>query len=154
VNVLANPAYVFDLGTGDLRPVAIGCIATAVLNAGVGLMAGHFFGGAAVVATSALSLAGGYVFVVVSYHIGTRLPFAVLLPRESRSLLIFSAPCAAILCGLLCSGVSRSLSSPLTSAASILAVGLLVVPLWRHPLRARLIRWAFSRTAAARAEAS
>lgn len=154
VNVLANPAYVLDLGTGDLRPVTIGCVATAVLNVGLGFIAGHLFGGAAVVAVSAFSLGGGYVFIVAAYHLHNRVPFAVLFPAESRSLLMFSAPCAVILCTLLFSRASRSFSASMTFAASSLAVCLLLVPLWRHPLRARLIRWAFTQTAAARAEAS
>jgi O-antigen/teichoic acid export membrane protein len=154
VNVLANPAYVFDLGTAALRPVTIGCVATAVLNAGLGFIAGHFYGGVAVVAVSALSLAGGYVFIVAAYHVENDVPFAVLLPPESRSLLTFSAPCAAILGALLFSETGRSLSSFMVSAASLAAVFLLLIPLWRHPLRTRLIRWAFSRPPAARAEAS
>lgn len=154
VNVLANPAYVFDLGTGALRPVMLGCIATAVLNAGLGLVAGRFFGGAAIVAASALSLAAGYVFIVAAYHLENNVSFAVLLPAESRPLLMFCAPCGAILCSLLFSVTGRSFSPRMESAASLFALCLLAVPLWRHPLRARLIRWAFSRTAAARAEAS
>lgn len=154
VNVLANPAYVFDLGTGALRLVTIGCIATSLCNAGLGLIAGHFFGGAAVVAVSALSLAGGYVFIVAAYHLQNGVSFAMLLPAESRSLLMFSAPCAVVLCVLLSSGASRLFSPPLEWATSVAALFLLLVPVWRHPLRPRLIRWAFSRTAAARAEAS
>ncbi len=153
VNVLANPAYVLDLGTGALGPVTAGCIATAVLNAGLGYIAGHVFGGVAVVAVSALSLAGGYAFIGAAYHFENRVPFVVLLPAESRSLLMFSAPCAVILCAVLLSETARSSWPPLMSAASLGAVCALLVPLWRHPLRARLMRWAFSRTAA-RAEAS
>ncbi len=152
LNVLANPAYVFDLGTGALRPVTISCASTAILNAGLGLIAGHSFGGIAVVAVSALSLAGGYVFIHLAYLRNNRIPFAVLLPAESRSLLMFSAPCAIILCAMLFSRADRFSASPVLSAAIILAVCLLLVSMWRHPLRRRLIRWAFSRTTA-RAEA-
>ena len=83
VNVLANPAYVMDLGTGSLRWVSVGCISTAVLNAGLGFLYGWRFGGSAVVVAAAFSLATGYLIVLAAYHIENRVPFNCLLPKES-----------------------------------------------------------------------
>lgn len=149
VNVLANPAYVLDLGTGALLPVTAGCVATAVLNAGLGFTAGYFYGGPAVVAASALSLAAGYVFILIAYQHKNRIPIAALLPAESWPLLLCSVVCAA---GLLPVLFSWKLQGP-ASTSNLAAVAgaslaLLTIPIWRHPLRKRLQHWALSRTPA------
>jgi O-antigen/teichoic acid export membrane protein len=150
VNILSNPAYVFDLGTGALRWVTLGCGATAVLNAGLGFFAGHTFGGAAVVAASAFSLACGYIGILAAYHLENHVPFAVLLPSESRGLLISSIAFATILLPLLLFMNRHSASSLAMTIASLgVSFAVLLVPVWRHPLRKRLLRWAFSQSAAA-----
>jgi O-antigen/teichoic acid export membrane protein len=147
VNVLANPSYTFDLGTGTLRPVTIGCAATAVFNAFGGFFAGHFFGGTAVVLASGFALAAGYIFIVAAHHRQNRISLTVLVPSESRTLLVCSVACAAVLVPVL---FSRDFSLHL-SLSSILLVAtappfFLLIPLWRHPVRRRLFRWAVSHT--------
>ncbi len=146
INILSNPAYVLDLGTGALRWVTTGCIITAALNGGLDFLAGRYFGGTAVVAASAFSLACGYILIVVAYHLDNRVPFSVLLPSESRGLLISSAVCAAICLPLVVSLRVHSASS-MQTAVAVVPLVLLLVPVWRHPLRKRLLRWAFSQTA-------
>ncbi|MGH9686318.1 MAG: lipopolysaccharide biosynthesis protein [Candidatus Acidiferrales bacterium] len=154
INILANPAYVLDLGTGVLRPVTIGCIFTAILNAGLGSLAGHFFGGSAVVPASAFSLACGYTFILATYHVENHIAFAALLPPESRTLLVCSICCAAIFIPVAFSERFRSLSIATTYPLVSACLVVLLVVVWRHPLRKRLIRWAFARaTTAAPAEA-
>ena len=74
VNVLTNPAYVMDLGTGSLKWVSAGCAVTAILNAALGYLGGRYWGGTAVVAASAFSLAVGYVIVLAAYHSQTGVP--------------------------------------------------------------------------------
>jgi O-antigen/teichoic acid export membrane protein len=154
VNVLANPAYVVDLGSGVLRPVTIGCGATAVCNAIFGLIAGHFFGGVAVVAVSALSLACGYIFILGEYHLDARMSFAILLPAESRPLLFCSLACVLISIPLFLLARLDSTSLAIDFAASAVPLILLAVPAWMHPLRKRLVHWAFSRPVPAHAEAA
>jgi len=156
VNTLSNPAYVLDLGTGALRWVTIGCITTAVLNAGLGFLAGKYFGGVGVVAASAFSLAVGYVFILAAYHLENRVSLRVLLPPESRGLLASSTICAAIFIPLLIFlRVHSAWSLQLAVAFAAAALLLLLASVWRHPLRKRLLRWAFSQSASAlHAEAS
>jgi O-antigen/teichoic acid export membrane protein len=154
VNVLANPAYVLDLGTGTLRPVTIGCAITAILNAALGITAGFLGGGLAVVAASAFSLATGYIFVLTEYHFANRMPFAVLFPSESRALLLCSCTCAAAFVPFLVSLRSYSVPFQVTLTAAVASIALLFVAVWQHPLRKRLLRWALSRAAvSAQAEA-
>lgn len=146
VNVLSNPAYVVDLGTGALRAVSIGCAVTAVLNAALGFAAGKFFGGAAVVAASVFSLMMGYTIVLVSYHVANRVPFAQLLPPGSSAILLSSLFGAALFFPLLRGSEAHSLLSLRTTAAGLGAlVTIILVPMWTHPMRKSLIKWVVSR---------
>ena len=96
VNVLSNPSYVVDLGTGALRWVSIGCVTTAILNAILGSLAGYLSGGIAVAGACAFSLACGYCIIVVAYHLKNHAPFIHLLPRESVAILVTSVAGAMI----------------------------------------------------------
>lgn len=146
VNVLANPAYVFDLGTGALRWVSIGCAATGILNAGLGFVLGRQFGGTAVVAVSAASLAVGYIVVLVAYHLQNGAPLGILLPSESSWIVLSSAAGVLIFLPAFCSAFvlsGRSLQA--VSVAFVALIAMIGIPMWVHPLRKRLINWAFSR---------
>jgi O-antigen/teichoic acid export membrane protein len=154
VNVLSNPAYVLDLGTGALRWVSIACVGTAVINAGLGFFAGMHGarlaeGGLAVVAASAFSLACGYIVVAVSYHVKNDVPFGQLLPKESGAILIASIAAAAIFLPFFCASPGRSsLSLPTMIEAAVAMSTVILVPMWIHPMRKQLLRWIFSRVAA------
>jgi O-antigen/teichoic acid export membrane protein len=149
VNVLSNPAYVVDLGTGALRWVLTGCAATAVLNASLGFLAGRYGGGIAVVASSAISLALGYVVVLVAYHIENQVAFGQLLPRESRAILIASLAGALALIPLFGGNLWVSMPTFRVTGESVAAlVGIIFIPAWLHPMRKRLFRWVASRVAA------
>jgi len=145
VNVLGNPAYVIDLGTGALRWVSVGCVATAVLNAGLGFLAGARLGGVAVVAVSALSLVCGYVLVIAAYHWENRVPFGQLLPRESVAVFATSLTGVVLFVLLVCSFSARHfMSRSVTAGATGALLAAIIVAAWVHPLRRRLIRWVFS----------
>jgi O-antigen/teichoic acid export membrane protein len=145
VNVLSNPAYVVDLGTGNLRWVFIGCVVTATLNLGLGFFAGRYFGGTAVVAASTFSLAIGYVVILLSYHVQNNVPFSQLLPRDS----IFIVLCSLLGVLLFLPWLSHApLKSPfslrLMSEVTAALFTMIVAPMWLHPMRKRLLNWVSS----------
>ena len=141
-NVLANPAYTVDLGTGALKWVSVGCAAAAVLNAGLGLMAGKLFGALGVVAATAISQTVGYGIVVVAYHVENHTSFRLLLPTESRGLLLASLGGALILLPVLCSTDARHSATFGTAAAGAAALMVALLKLmWVHPMRRELFRW-------------
>lgn len=149
VNVLSNPAYVMDLGTGALRSVSIGCAVTAILNAGLGFAAGRFLGGAAVVAASVFSLAIGYVIVLASYHVTNGVPFAPLVPSESTGILLSSLFGVAVFLPVLGGSQAHSFFSARTAATALGAlVTIILAPMWIHPMRKRLVDWVLSRVPA------
>jgi O-antigen/teichoic acid export membrane protein len=145
VNVLSNPAYVVDLGTGALRWVFIGCAATAILNLGLGFLAGQYFGGTAVVAASAFSLALGYVVILLSYHIQNDMPFNQLLPRDSVVIVICSLAGALVFLPWLSHAPLKSpFSLHLICEVAAALFAMIVVPMWLHPMRKRLVKWVSS----------
>lgn len=149
VNVLTNPAYVVDLGTGALRWVSVGCISTAVLNTGLGFLVGSRLGGPAVVATAAFSLACGYLIVLVAYHIQNHVPFSQLLPKESAGVLFTSTAGALIFLPLFRAAPLRTSAPLLITAVAVAAlIALIFTPVWLHPMRKQLFRWVFSRVPA------
>jgi O-antigen/teichoic acid export membrane protein len=140
VNVLCNPAYVVDLGTGELRWVSIGCAVTAIMNVSLGIIAGRFAGGTAIVAAAVVSLITGYLIILIAYHLKAHEGLSVLLPRESRGILALSASVALILVPLLYRTARRAPSLELGAATTALAV-VIALPMWRHPIRRRLFQW-------------
>lgn len=146
VNILANPAYVVDLGTGALRWVSIGCGITAALNAVLGLLAGKYISGTAVVAAYIFSMILGYAVVIAAYHIENRVPLAELLPKESFGILFSSLTGAAIFLPLATTWSAHSwLSLHVVFGFCAAAVAIIAVPMWLHPMRKRLMNWALSR---------
>jgi len=145
VNVLSNPAYVVDLGTGKLGWVFAGCAVTAVLNLGLGFLVGRYFGGAAVVAASAFSLALGYLVILMSYHIQNAVPFNQLLPKDSIGIALCSlAGALAFLPCLSRAQLNSHLSFRLIFEATVALLTMIMLPMWVHPMRKRLINWASS----------
>jgi len=146
VNVLSNPAYVVDLGTGDLRWISIGCAVTGILNPILGYFAGRYWGGTAVVAAAALALAAGYAIVLIAYHLDNRVSFRELLPKRSLGLLCASIFGIAGFLPYFCNENIRVAASAQAVAGVALAVlTMMIVPMWLHPMRKQLLHWVFSR---------
>ena len=146
MNVLANPAYVFDLGTGALRWVTVGCATTGLVNACLGFALGKQFGGVAVVAVSAASLAIGYIIVLVSYHLHNGAPFGILVPNESNGIIFSSVAGVLIFLPAFCSAFSvEPAFHPCSLGGVRCSSGNDRHPDVDQPLRKRLTNWAFSR---------
>lgn len=145
VNVLSNPAYVVNLGTGTLPWISIGCALTAVLNAALGVAGGVRFGPLAVVAASALSLAVGYAIVVAAYHIENRVSFRALVPEHSAGIVLTSALALMVFLPVLTAGTFSPFSARMTLGVAG-ALLTMAVPVWIHPMRKRLFNWALGTT--------
>jgi O-antigen/teichoic acid export membrane protein len=142
VNILSNPAYVVDLGTGSLRWVSIGCAVTGILNPVLGYIAGRSWGGIAVVAVSVFSLAVGYAIVLIAYHLENQVNFRELLPDDSGNILAASLLVVVIFLPYFCSGhAGMNRFSRATGFMVALTIMVMALPMWRHPMRKRLVGW-------------
>jgi O-antigen/teichoic acid export membrane protein len=142
VNILSNPAYVVDLGTGALRWVSIGCAVTGILNPALGYLSGRSLGGIAVVAVSVFSLAVGYAVVLVAYHIENRVSFRQLLPSDSANILGASVLAVVVFLPYFCSGHAGTNGfRSATGFMVMLTIMIMALPMWRHPMRKRLVGW-------------
>lgn len=145
VNILSNPAYVVDLGTGALKWVTIGCGATCVLNSILGYTLGRRLGGIAVVACSVAALALGYMIILIAYHILNRVAFSELMPDHSAGIALASLFGLAICMPIFIRDATTTPAPRLVTYAVAAAAALvLAIPIWVHPLRRRLVTWVFS----------
>ena len=141
INTLTAPAYFSNLGTGDVGWNTVGHVAIGVLNAGVGLLLGSLYGGAAVVVAWVLSLVIGSLIIICSYHFKHRVPLDTLLPTESRMFALASAV------GLLTAFWTYYWLSDLWNLPTVLAAvfiifsAVVVYPALVHPLRRRCFEW-------------
>jgi O-antigen/teichoic acid export membrane protein len=144
VNVLSNPAYVVDLGTGTLGWVCLGCVLTACLNLGLGLLAGSYAGATAIVAASVCSLAIGYGIILVAYHVQNHAPFSQLLPANGSGLSIacFSAVALSLSASSFLAG--KELPFRATASNCCVCAGIIIGAAWFHPLRKQLVHWVMS----------
>lgn len=152
VNILSNPAYVVDLGTGALFWVSVGCALTATLNPILGYFAGKYISGPAVVVVLALSLALGYSVVLVAYHLKNHVSFRALLPVDSIGIVFASAIGPIIFLPFLLDHLAGAITSfqVLAFVALVLLV-MVILPMWLHPMRRRLISWVSSQLPASAA---
>ncbi|HUV50151.1 MAG TPA: oligosaccharide flippase family protein [Anaerolineae bacterium] len=141
LNILAGPAYFANLGTGDLRWNTVSHVTTAVLNGGLGLLFGIYYGGTGVVIAFVFSLVAGSLIIPISYHIKYKIPLRELFPRESIMVGLTSG--TGILVTMLLYYQFRA-SWCIMAVASLVILtfsSIIFIPIWVHPMRKRLTGW-------------
>jgi len=140
VNTLSVPAYFSFLGIGNLKWNTLAHAITAIMNGALGFLLGCSFGGLGVVIAWTISSIAGSLMIGVSYHHCYRVSLKQLFPHESRNVAI--ACLTAIFCAfLIYDRMSHYINNAFISAAVFLIFSMtVVVPLWIHPMRKRLIR--------------
>lgn len=138
INTLAGPAYFVNLGTGHLRWNTWSFVVTAALNGMLGYWLGSALGGTGVVWGYALGTVAGSALVIVGYHRDQGMPFTLMLPAESRALLM--ACCLGLAATWISFDFLGTLMGPLAQAAlSSAACAAVILPmLWVHPLGERI----------------
>lgn len=142
LNTLTAPAYFANLGLGELRWNTVAHVVIAVLNGVLGLLAGHLYGGTAVVVAWAVSLVIGSFLIIVPYHKEHGIPLGNLLPQENRTLGLASVIGSSVAVGIYYN--IHSLGLLTTSViVTLVFVMITIVPLWLHPMRRRLMEWVY-----------
>lgn len=138
LNILINPAYFGYVGIGRMRWNVASHLTIGVLNVGLGLLLGLRFGGLGVVIAYTAAVLAGSVVPIWAYHHEYGIHWSELVGRHSAFL------AAASLCGLILiywmHETLRSVANPwlILIVLPIAYAVVIVVPVWRHPLRKRV----------------
>ena len=140
-NMLAGPAYFFNLGTGHLRWNTVAHLVIAFLNIGLGVALGVFYAGRGVVLAFVISLLVGSMMIIASYHNRHHISLRRLVPRESIEAglanLVGIAVAATIYYML-----RESLGLGVVSGIIIISfLAVILIPSWTHPQRKRISYW-------------
>lgn len=141
LSTLRVPAYIANLGIGELRWNVVSHIVIGLLNVGLGFLLGIFYGGIGVVVAWIISLALGSSIIYLSYHIIHKIPLIELAPKASRIIII------TCLIGIFSSFIIHhiffvSFNTIVLNSIIILLFSMIVFPsFWSHSMRKRLVEW-------------
>ena len=141
VNAIATPAMNANFGTGHIGWHTVAAALMAVLNVAFGIPAGMWLGGRGVVLGWVLSMVGGSVLILVTYHRRTGTPAEGLLSGASWRMIGASA--VAALAGIaaghaVAASAGAGSVTALVVGPAVFAAGV-ALPAWRHPARGRLL---------------
>lgn len=141
LNILNAPAYIANLGIGELRYNTLAHIIIGLLNVALGFILGSLYGGMGVIVGLVFSLAIGSSIICISFHFRHGIPLWDLLPRQNIG--IGSSCVAGVLIALFL--YHRFYYSwPLAELSVVILLTILAVqsvPAWTHPMRKRLAGW-------------
>jgi O-antigen/teichoic acid export membrane protein len=144
VNILCAPAYFLGVGTGQMRWNVLGNVTTGVVNVIGGITLGLQYDGTGVVVAAVVALSVGSLIILIMYHLGQGQGPRDLVPRESLPLVVVCLAAAVL------GNAAYHLVRPHQSlvATTVVIAGVLVPTLsyavWKHPLRPRLLAWAWT----------
>jgi len=146
INTLAAPAYFAYLGDGRLQWNTYSHITIGVLNVLFGSLLGWLWGGIGVIAGWSLALVIGSIVIIASYHQIYHCSWKLIFSRANFQLLL--AGCVILFCTLtfyyrLANEDALYLN---VSVITMIIILIGILPMWLHPIRARLIQWIFKNT--------
>jgi len=144
INILSNPAYFANLGTGRLLWNTIDHIVVGVLNGFLGVIMGVYYGGMGVVVASVLATIAGSSVVVIAYHFENDISLKEIFPKE-MSLLALSCVVGMLFSLLVSHYFYDKISFYILGPVSLLLFVFIVFPFnWFHPMRTQIMKWLYS----------
>ena len=149
LNLLANPAYFANLGTGELKWNVIGHIVIGVLNLTLGILLGQAFGGTGITIGFVVALLAGSSVIMFAYH--KRHQHAIIQLFSFKSMYLgFASVIALIATGYLF-GLYFTRIPPLQMVLINTALFVLITgfPAWNHPVPRNILSLLRSRFSSA-----
>ena len=145
LNLLANPAYFANLGTGELRWNVIGHIMIGTLNLSLGVVLGIKFGGVGITIGFVIALLAGSATIMMAYH--KRYHHSLRQLFSSKSVYLGCASIAALLAtGYLFSALFSHLSAlQVVLINTSLFLLITALPVWQHPVPRNMLSLVRSR---------
>ncbi|MEA5112588.1 MAG: oligosaccharide flippase family protein [Geobacteraceae bacterium] len=140
INILSNPAYFSNLGTGWLSVNLFAHVSMAITNLLLAYILGNIYGGQGVIIAWAVTLVLGSAYICCSYHRKHNISIKDILPSHFNKMLFFVVAIFAL--GKICLWMSRELQ---VIEAYSLVIGITAASLfyhqWKHPFFSRLSEW-------------
>ena len=145
LNLLANPAYFANLGTGELKWNVIGHIIIGVLNLVLGIVLGKAYGGVGITIGFVIALLTGSSLIMVAYHKRYQYSLPQLFSYKSMYL-----GCASIIALVATGYVFSTYFSDMPALQLVLLnIGLFLLvtglPAWYHPVPRNMLSFVRSR---------
>lgn len=141
LNMLANPAYYGNMGSGELKWNVRGHFVIGVLSPVLGTVLGWYFAAAGVVAGFVIALLTGSVLIALDYH--RRFDISLRALVENQTLQLTAVSILAI--GVVWLGAhllgDLPWSLPLRVLLGVGYLALVAAPVWRHPMRQEVAAW-------------
>ena len=140
-NLISVPAYYVNMGIGELRWNVRSVLGAGLLNVVLGVAGGFLAGGRGVIVGWILALIGGSLIVLIPFYKKEAISARKVLPRT------YWAEALVCLVGIGVSFILRKakwIALPPLFLAGGLAVSIgmmIIIPMWMHPMRKRLIGW-------------
>lgn len=141
LNMLCNPAYYNNMGTGQLRGNVIGHAIIAVVNVGLGLTLGYLYGAYGVVVAFGVALLAGSGTITVMYHRQNSVAVPQLWAKGQGALIVTCVLAGAAMLGVF--ALTRGHLHWAWQGVLMAALyALIVLPVaWRHAVAQTIRRW-------------
>lgn len=141
LNLIANPAYFENMGTGHLFWNVTGHLSTGVLNILLGLLLGYYYGSTGIVVGFVCAILTGSLMIVSAYHKKYQIRLSQLIDRSSVWLSL-AGTVSLVLSIAAYLQFGQSMPTLLLSVIVMgIFLGLTGLPLWKHPLRYQITTW-------------
>ena len=139
LNLLSNPAYFANLGTGHLRWNVIGHVVLGVLNVVLGVLLGNHLGAYGIAIGTGVAVITGSSLIMISYQHINNISWHTLLDRNSISLGLLSSLSVLLTTYAYWTYNPHIDVLPLFVISMVLFVLCTAWPLWKHPSRNKII---------------
>lgn len=144
VSIMGGPAYFANLGVGRLKWNTVAIVVLGILNLAMGALLGSIYGGIGVVLAWTISLVVAHVLMVIAFHVSNGVPIIDVFPVENVWIALTAMLCLAGSSALFQLMDGRSGLFLTAILILVLCASLFLIPVWKHPMRVRLISLVFA----------
>lgn len=143
-NILSNPAYFSNIGTGQLASNLIAHLGMATSNIILSYFFGKLWGGLGVITAWAITFLLGSLYIFICYNKKHKISLNILFPKNLSRLLLFVFFISSF--SIVISLVFINHSIVLTNIVVIFFAAVFIAySQWKHPFRIKIFGWFYGR---------
>jgi O-antigen/teichoic acid export membrane protein len=141
INMISMPAQIVYIATGKLMWITIASIVMVISGFMMGILLGFFYGGTGAVISWSLSRIIGSIIIIIAYHFKNHDLFRQL-QRDNIYIVIAAIIFICVFPFILAFLHDLQLTPIQISGITIMIyTGVMCLPLWKHPIRKRLVNY-------------